>query len=142
MKEVKAYQRKVEQAPQKLIEYLTAQGVEIAKMNVSDMNAYDSGELYNSIHAEQKSGVGYVIADAAHAAFVCFGTGIVGKNNQHPNIAIAGWKYDVNDHGELGWWYIGRDGWHTGQRVCHPGRTCITPPSNSGKWSFQRQRRR
>ena len=79
-------------------------------MNVSDMNAYDSGELYNSIHAEQKSGVGYVIADAAHAAFVCFGTGIVGKNNQHPNIAIAGWKYDVNDHGELGWWYIGRDG--------------------------------
>ena len=61
LKEVKAYQRKVEQAPQKLIEYLTAQGVEIAKMNVSDMNAYDSGELYNSIHAEQKSGVGYVI---------------------------------------------------------------------------------
>ena len=110
LKELKAYQRKVEQAPQKLIEYLTAQGVEIAKMNVSDMNAYDSGELYNSIHAEQKSGVGYVIADAAHAAFVCFGTGIVGKNNQHPNIAIAGWKYDVNDHGELGWWYIGRDG--------------------------------
>lgn len=53
MKEVKAYQKKVEQAPQKLIEYLTAQGVEIAKMNVSDMNAYDSGELYNSIHAEQ-----------------------------------------------------------------------------------------
>ena len=94
LKEVKAYQRKVEQAPQKLIEYLTAQGVEIAKMNVSDMNAYDSGELYNT----------------AHAAFVCFGTGIVGKNNQHPNIAIAGWKYDVNDHGELGWWYIGRDG--------------------------------
>ena len=72
-----------------MIEYLTAQGVEIAKMNVSDMNAYDSGELYNSIHAEQKSGVGYVIADAAHAAFVCFGTGIVGKNNQHPNIAIV-----------------------------------------------------
>lgn len=65
LKEVKAYQKKVEQAPQKLIEYLTAQGVEIAKMNVSDMNAYDSGELYNSIHAEQKSGVGYVIADAA-----------------------------------------------------------------------------
>ena len=58
LKEAKAYQKKVEQAPQKLIEYLTAQGVEIAKMNVSDMNAYDSGELYNSIHAEQKSGVG------------------------------------------------------------------------------------
>ena len=110
LKELKAYQKKVEQAPQKLIEHLTEQGVEIAKMNVQDMNAYDSGELYNSIHAESSGNVGYVIADAAHAAFVCFGTGIEGANNPHPNIAIAGWKYDVNEHGELGWWYIGRDG--------------------------------
>lgn len=86
------------------------QGVEIAKMNVSDMNAYDSGELYNSIHGESNGNVGYVIADAAHAAFVCFGTGIMGANDPHPNIAIAGWRYDVNGHGELGWWYIGRDG--------------------------------
>ena len=86
------------------------QGVEIAKMNVSDMNAYDSGELYNSIHGKSNGNVGYVIADAAHAAFVCFGTGIMGANDPHPNIAIAGWRYDVNGHGELGWWYIGRDG--------------------------------
>ena len=110
LKELKAYQKKVEQAPQKLIEYLTKQGVEIAKMNVQDMNAYDSGELYNSIHAESSVNVGYVIADATHAAFVCFGTGIEGANSPHPNIAIAGWQYDVNEHGELGWWYIGRDG--------------------------------
>ena len=110
LKQIKEYQEKVEQAPQKLIEYLIRQGVEIAKMNVSDMNAYDSGELYNSIHGKSNGNVGYVIADAAHAAFVCFGTGIMGANDPHPNIAIAGWRYDVNGHGELGWWYIGRDG--------------------------------
>lgn len=79
-------------------------------MNVSDMDAYDSGELYNSIHEVSNGNVGYVIADAAHAAFVCFGTGVVGANNPHPEVAIAGWKYDVNSHGELGWWYIGKDG--------------------------------
>lgn len=36
-----------------------------------------------------------------------FGTGIVGS--QHPHIAEElakeGYKYDVNNHGEAGWWY-------------------------------------
>lgn len=108
--EVKAYQKKVEAAAAKLAEYLMEQGVEIAKMNVSDMNALDSGELYNSISSLYDGNAGFVIAGATHAAFVEFGTGISGKNNPHPEVAVAGWKYDVNDHGELGWWYIGRDG--------------------------------
>lgn len=110
LKEVKAYRKKVQELPSDLVTYLTKQGVEIAKMNVSDMDAYDSGELYNSIHEVSNGNVGYVIADATHAAFVCFGTGVVGANNPHPEVAIAGWKYDVNSHGELGWWYIGKDG--------------------------------
>lgn len=110
LKEVQAYKKKVDSLAKNLIEYLVKQGVEIAKMNVADMNAIDSGELYNSIHGEDAGAVGYVVADAAHAAFVCFGTGVVGKNNPHPVVAIAGWKYDVNNHGELGWWYLDKEG--------------------------------
>lgn len=41
------------------------------------------------------------------AYFNEFGTGIVGS--QHPHIAEEltkeGYKYDVNNHGEAGWWY-------------------------------------
>lgn len=110
IKEIKAYKEKVVRLSTELVETLTKRGVEIAKMNVSDMKAYDSGELYDSIHSIVKGNIGYVIADAPHAAFVCFGTGIVGANTPHPDVAIAGWKYDVNNHGELGWWYIGKDG--------------------------------
>lgn len=36
-----------------------------------------------------------------------FGTGIVGSQNPHiaEELIKAGYKYDVNNHGEAGWWY-------------------------------------
>ena len=40
-----------------------------------------------------------------YAVFVEYGTGIIGSQNQHPNPARDGWIYDVNKHGENGWWY-------------------------------------
>ena len=49
-----------------------------------------------------------------------FGTGIVGSQNPHVEevLAKAGWKYDVNEHGEKGWIYPKKDGtfgWTKGQ---------------------------
>lgn len=49
-----------------------------------------------------------------------FGTGIVGSQNPHVDEALekAGWKYDVNEHGEKGWIYPKEDGsfgWTKGQ---------------------------
>lgn len=111
IKELNSYSRKVKNLAGELVKKLTEMGVEIAKFNVADMKAYDSGDLYNSIHAEYSGeNVGFVIADSGHAAFVEFGTGVVGAGNQHPEVAVFGWKYDVNEHGELGWWYLGKDG--------------------------------
>lgn len=36
-----------------------------------------------------------------------YGTGIIGSQFPHVSevLAQAGWKYDVNSHGENGWWY-------------------------------------
>ncbi len=34
---------------------------------------------------------------------LAYGTGIVGANSPHPN--AENWRYDVNSHGESGWWY-------------------------------------
>ena len=41
-----------------------------------------------------------------------YGTGIVGSQNPHVAEALAsmGWKYDVNKHGEKGWFYPKEDG--------------------------------
>lgn len=40
------------------------------------------------------------------------GTGITGKQNPHPNPSepFKSWKYDVNEHGEKGWYYPKGDG--------------------------------
>ena len=45
------------------------------------------------------------------AYFNEYGTGIVGKNAPATDDALteAGWVYDVNDHGEAGWWYPSSD---------------------------------
>ena len=49
-----------------------------------------------------------------------YGTGIVGSQSPHVAEALAsiGWKYDVNQHGEKGWFYPTGDGtfgWTKGQ---------------------------
>ena len=49
-----------------------------------------------------------------------YGTGIVGSQNPHVAEALqqAGWKYDVNNHGEKGWIYPVENGeyrWTKGQ---------------------------
>lgn len=110
IKEVRAYQKKVEKAADELTHRLTEQGVSLAQLNASYMNIYDTGELMRGIDSQYKGKVGFVISTATHSIFCEFGTGIVGAENPHPEVAIAGWRYDVNNHGELGWWYIGRDG--------------------------------
>lgn len=110
LKAVKEYQRKVQDSADEIARKLTEQGVSLARLNASYMNIYDSGELVNGIESQYSSGKGFVVSTATHSIFCEFGTGVVGANSPHPNIALAGWSYDVNQHGELGWWYIGRDG--------------------------------
>lgn len=110
MKEVKAYQKKVEKAADDLVRRLTEQGVSLAQLNASYMDIYDTGELMRGIESQYKGKIGFVVSTATHSIFCEFGTGIVGAQNPHPEVAIAGWRYDVNEHGQLGWWYIGRDG--------------------------------
>lgn len=58
-----------------------------------------------------------------YAIFVEFGTGVVGEGSSHPKASEYGWVYDVNGHGESGWWYptdaddpnptkkLGKEGW-------------------------------
>jgi len=43
-----------------------------------------------------------IMIGSEYAMFVEYGTGIVGSENPHPT---GRWNYDVNSHGESGWWY-------------------------------------
>ena len=113
LKQVTDYQKKVKNAGENLTHLLTEQGVSLAQLNASYMSIYDTGELVNGIDSDYRGGKGYVMSTAPHSAYCEFGTGVRGASSPHPNPSLAGWRYDVNSHGEMGWWYMGDDGaWH------------------------------
>ena len=110
LKRVLEYRRKVESVGEELVYRLTEEGVSLAQMNAAYMDIYDSGELVNGMESQYSGGKGYIVSTATHSVFCEFGTGVVGANNPHPDVAVLGWSYDVNQHGELGWWYYNKDG--------------------------------
>lgn len=120
IKEVEKYKSELNAKISLLIEALTDYGVEIAKVQVRQLGAWYTGELESSIsgYFSPSTGVGIIKAGAPYAVYVEFGTGVVGAGSPHPD--PAGWQYDVNNHGESGWWYYNdRDGkmhWTKGMR--------------------------
>ncbi len=110
-----------------LAETLAERGVEIARVQIADLDAIFTGELIQSIHSEyvtsQKGGAIFaVVADSLHAVFVEFGTGSKGEDKPYPYPLPEGvsWDYNVGKTirknsvtGTYYWFYPGKDGkWH------------------------------
>lgn len=114
IRELEQYKKELNRKTSLLIEALTDRGVEIAKAQIRELGAVYTGELEESItgYFNPTVQVGIIRAGAPYAIYVEFGTGVVGAGSPHP--APAGWRYDVNNHGEAGWWYFNdRDQkWH------------------------------
>lgn len=113
-KQLQDYQKDLTKKCEEFVRKLAKKGVEIAKMKITDYDAIYTGELLASINSEQgaviQNGATWIVyTNCPWAKFVEFGTGIVGEHSPHPNTSIVGWKYDVNEHGEKGWFYF-RDG--------------------------------
>lgn len=112
--QVKEFKKSLNKKVEGLVRTLVDEGVQIAKMQIREMDAFYTGELEASItgYFSPSLGVGIIKTDCPYAVYVEFGTGIVGQGNPHP--APEGWKYDINEHGEKGWvYYNERDGkWH------------------------------
>lgn len=99
------------------VKRLAVLGAEVAKAEIYNMDAVYTGELYQSIGYKrgtviQNGSQWIVFTDCPWAIFVEFGTGAVGSANPHPDTSIVGWKYDVNEHGEEGWFYFKDGEWH------------------------------
>jgi hypothetical protein len=118
IREVEQYKAELNVKISRLIEALTDYGVEIAKVQVRSLGAWYTGELESSIEGyfSPSVGVGIIKAGAPYAVYVEFGTGVVGASAPHP--APTEWAYDVNGHGDAGWWYYnpndGRVHWTKG----------------------------
>lgn len=105
-----------------LAERLADKGVDIARANVSKLDAIFTGELLSSIQKRQvssgkRTAVFFVVTDSDHAAFVEFGTGQMGQEMPYPYPLPEGVTWDYNtgktifevSPGQYGWFYP-RDG--------------------------------
>ena len=128
IKQLRAYQNDLTYKCQLLAEKLAEKGVEIARVQIADLDAIFTSELLSSIHAEYKGStkggsIWSVVAGTDHAMFVEFGTGIVGKQSPYPGEFQDGvsWEYASGKtirqlaDGRYGWFYKDDDGqwWFT-----------------------------
>lgn len=98
-------------------EKMAEAGIALAKLKISGYDAIETGELLNSLNMEPgdvvTNGASFVIYTGCDwAPYVEFGTGVIGSENPHPDTGLSNWKYDVNSHGESGWFYYKDGTWH------------------------------
>lgn len=121
--ELVSYKADVQLKFNQLMQALADKGVELARDNLKAYAMpYSTGELYDSIQGvfDAETGRGAIFTDCNHAAYVEFGTGVRGAQSPHPDAGAQGYAYDVNDHGESGWWYYKDGFWWTAGMPSRP----------------------
>ena len=103
------YEKAIQTTRKKLVEDLCETGEAL----LSEYSPIEDHELKSSTTHRVSHGAvtsrGELYQTAPHAAFVEFGTGIVGKSNPHKDYQSHDWTYDTNSHGENGWYYYDAD---------------------------------
>lgn len=126
-RQLEEYKKTFNNKTQLFAERLALEGVNIARMKITSLDAIFTGELLQSIRREPKeittsSAKFAIITDSEHACFVEFGTGQKGLDTPYPYPLPNGvsWNYAVGTTikqnpitGHYYWFYPGRDGkWH------------------------------
>lgn len=116
IEEIRQYQKEVGTNIRMIVQRLCDFGVEMARVKIVSLGAIDSGELLAGVDGYYSPllNAGFVRVASDHAAFVEFGTGIVGQNSPHKNgeyLARASWGYATGEKifttkdGRVGWIY-------------------------------------
>ena len=104
LEEVIKYRDKLTQAQDKIVARLVYDGVVMAKGNANAMVLGENTDYaINGTNGEVNGNEGRVYNDEEKATYAEFGVGIVGSQNPHPT--MQDWIYDVNEHGDKGWWF-------------------------------------
>ena len=117
VREQKRYKKEIESKTRLLLQRLTDEGAEIARVKIVSLGAYYSGELLSGVdgYYSPTLNVGFVRVTSDHVAFVEFGTGVVGQNSPHKNaeyLSKASWGYVTGgDKGKIFTTKDGRVGW-------------------------------
>lgn len=92
----KAFERGVEKGKREFADRLRLKLLE----KLGEYGLGDSSFVSQIVMEDLGSGIRLTVA-SDHVLYVEFGTGIVGSEHPHKH----GWEYDINNHGNDGWWY-------------------------------------
>ena len=121
IKEINEYKAEVERKSRVLVQRLVDYGANIARVKIISLDAVDTGELLGGVdgYYSPTLNVGFVRVTSDHVAFVEFGTGVKGQENQHENdeyLSKASWGYATGQKifttkdGRIGWIFPTDDG--------------------------------
>lgn len=117
--DLRKYQDSLTYKARLLAERLSERGVEIARVQIADLDAIFTGELIQSLHSEYKEStkdgaVFMIVADSKHAVYVEMGTGLVGATHPYPGklpVVYAQGKHFVTLEKPFGKFPVGTYGW-------------------------------
>lgn len=123
-----AYADSIDERAERATSAIADEGIESARQQLASYpQPFATGRLAASFRKSRVPGGYEVSNDCDHAAFFEFGTGVRGQRQSYPyRFPDVGWAYDVNSHGDSGWFYIGDDGarhWTRGM----PSRPFMAP---------------
>lgn len=121
IKEINEYKAEVERKSRVLVQRLVDYGANIARVKIISLDAVDTGELLSGVdgYYSPTLNAGFVRVTSDHVAFVEFGTGVKGQENQHKNdeyLSKASWGYATGQKifttkdGRIGWIFPTDDG--------------------------------
>ena len=121
IQEINKYKKEVENKTVVLAQRLTDLGANLVRVKIVEMGAYAIGELLSGVdgYFSPTLNAGFIRVTSDHAAFVEFGTGVVGQQNPHKNgeyLSLASWGYATGSKrfttkdGRVGWVYPTDDG--------------------------------
>lgn len=119
IREIEKYKDSLEFKARLIAERLSEIGVEIARVQIADLDAIFTGELLASIHneyvtSEKGSAVFSVVANSKYAIFVEMGTGVVGASHPYPGklpaVYAQGKTIRQLADGRIGWFYKADNG--------------------------------
>lgn len=123
-KDLEKYRDSLTYKARRLAEELSERGIEIARVQIADLDAIFTGELIQSLHNEYEGSTPYgaifaVVANSSHAIYVEMGSGIVGAKHPYPGklpaVYAQGKTIRQLADGRYGWFYKDKAGhwWFT-----------------------------
>lgn len=110
LSDVKAYQEKVEAAPEKVTARLAEIGANAINQNVSEITDLD-GNAPGTVSVDVRGAEATISQSGDQVAYLEYGTGEQGAANEHPEYKVAGWHYGSGKNirrmknGKLMWRY-------------------------------------